>query len=123
VPGLTARDREPRVEATDLLVEGAPPLPHGRREVLAQGEETRFELLPRALRAAVGALARGTRIFEPFGLRPQALLPLEEGGVLPSVLPYRRRRLRDERRVLRGLFPSKSQHPAKRAPGNARKGP
>ena len=122
MPGLAAWYREPRIEAPDLVVEGASPLARGRREDLAQGEEAGFDLSPGALSAVVGALARGSLPLQPLGLRPQSLLPLEEGGVLEGVVAYRRSRLRGERRVRRPVILPEIEEFAEHPPGGSWKG-
>ena len=114
--GLPAGDTERRVEAPDLVVEGASSLFHGRREGVAEGEEPGFDLHPGALRAVGGALARGPAPLQPVGLLPQALRPLEEGGVLPGVLRNEGSRLRGQVR----LPSSTAEEPAEHAPGGPR---
>ena len=115
-----AGDSKHRVQALDLTVEGA----FSRalsREGSAEGEEPGFDLSPGALRAIGGALARNPGPLQPVGFRVQALRPLEEGGVIPGVLPDGGSRPRDQLRV-RLFFSMTPEEPAEHTPGGAREG-
>jgi len=104
------------------VIEGAFPLHQGDCESITEGEESGYDLHPGTFGAVGGTLARGSRPLQTVCLLPQTLLPLEEGGVVPGVIPYEGRRLRGQRQVRR-LFPlSTPEYPAEHTPGNPREG-